>query len=67
MTIPHLQANARCQDVVATVEASGGVILDGAVSSEFIDQLAAELGPWIEKTPTGIDEFEAGAPAIPAA
>jgi len=58
MTIPHLQANARCEDVVATVEASGGVILDGAVSSEFMDQLAAELRPWIEKTPTGIDEFE---------
>ena len=28
MTILHLQANARCKDVVATVEASGGVIIE---------------------------------------
>ena len=58
MTIPHLRADASCDDVVAAVEAAGGVIIDRAVSAEFMDQVAAEVRPWIEKTPTGSDEFE---------
>ena len=58
MSIPHLDRNARCEDVVAAVERDGGVILDRLISPEAIDEVAAELRPWIEKTPTGSDEFE---------
>jgi ectoine hydroxylase-related dioxygenase (phytanoyl-CoA dioxygenase family) len=58
MTIPHLRADASCEDVVAAVEAAGGVIIDRAVSPEFMEQVAGELRLWIEKTPVGSDEFE---------
>jgi len=58
MTIPHLRTDVSCEDVVAAVEAAGGVIIDRAVSPEFMDQIAMELRSWIEKTPTGSDRFE---------
>jgi ectoine hydroxylase-related dioxygenase (phytanoyl-CoA dioxygenase family) len=58
MTIPHLRTDASCDDVVAAVEAAGGVTIDRAVSPEFMDQIAAEIRPWIEKTATGSDAFE---------
>jgi ectoine hydroxylase-related dioxygenase (phytanoyl-CoA dioxygenase family) len=58
MSIPHLPANAHCEDVLTAIEEAGGVVIDRVVSPEFMDQLAAELRPWIENTPTGTDEFE---------
>lgn len=58
MIIPHLPGDATCEEVVAAVEGAGGAVIDDAVSSEFMDELAAELHPWIERTPVGTDEFE---------
>ena len=58
MTIPHLPANAASQDVLAAIESAGGAVIDRLVSPDFMDEIAAELRPWIEKTPTGSDQFE---------
>ena len=45
MTILHLQANARCKDVVATVEASGGVIIERERERERESGLIRIHGP----------------------
>jgi len=58
MNITHLSADAACEDVLAAIESGGGVVIDRLVSSDLMDGLAAELRPWIEKTPAGMDEFE---------
>jgi ectoine hydroxylase-related dioxygenase (phytanoyl-CoA dioxygenase family) len=58
MSVPHLNRNARGEEVLDAVERDGGVVIDSLVSPRFIDQVAAELRPWIEKTPTGSDRFE---------
>ncbi len=58
MSIPHFSADASCGDVAAAIEESGGVVIDRLVSHEFMDQLATELHPWIERTSAGSDEFE---------
>jgi ectoine hydroxylase-related dioxygenase (phytanoyl-CoA dioxygenase family) len=58
MNIPHLPADAAWEEVLAAIESGGGVAIDRLVSPDFMDELAAELRPWIEKTPAGTDEFE---------
>ena len=58
MTIPHLKATATCEDVLAAIESAGGVVIDRLVSPASMDEVAAELRPWIERTPPGTDEFE---------
>ena len=58
MSIPHLKADASREEVLAAIETAGGVVVDRPVSPDFMDEIAAELRPWIEKTPTGTDEFE---------
>jgi ectoine hydroxylase-related dioxygenase (phytanoyl-CoA dioxygenase family) len=57
MTIRHLQANAACDDVVAAIDRDGAVIIDRVASPELMDLVAAEMRPWIEKTPPGDDQF----------
>jgi ectoine hydroxylase-related dioxygenase (phytanoyl-CoA dioxygenase family) len=58
MSLPHLKANADCEDVLAAIDRDGGAIIDCLVLPEFMDHVAAELHPWIEKTLFGTDEFE---------
>jgi ectoine hydroxylase-related dioxygenase (phytanoyl-CoA dioxygenase family) len=58
MSIQHLARSSGCEEVLAAAEQDGAVIVDRLVSPEFMDQVAAELRPWIEKTPTGGDSFE---------
>jgi hypothetical protein len=58
MTIPHLKATATDEDVLAAIESAGGVVIDRLVSPAFMDEVAAELRPWIKRTPPGTDEFE---------
>jgi ectoine hydroxylase-related dioxygenase (phytanoyl-CoA dioxygenase family) len=56
--VQQLQANARCEDLLAAIDRDGGVIVDSLVSSEFMDEVVSELRPWIEKTSFGTDHFE---------
>jgi ectoine hydroxylase-related dioxygenase (phytanoyl-CoA dioxygenase family) len=58
LSIPHLKAEASCEQVLAAIETAGGVVVDRLVSADFMDEVAAELRPWIENTPTGTDDFE---------
>jgi ectoine hydroxylase-related dioxygenase (phytanoyl-CoA dioxygenase family) len=44
-------------DVVAGLAADGAVIVDELVPGAVMDRLAEELAPWVERTPTGPDEF----------
>jgi ectoine hydroxylase-related dioxygenase (phytanoyl-CoA dioxygenase family) len=58
MSMQNLRADARAEDLLAAIDRDGGVVIDRLVSSEFMDEVAADLCPWIEKTPFGNDEFE---------
>ncbi|HUA35606.1 MAG TPA: phytanoyl-CoA dioxygenase family protein [Candidatus Binataceae bacterium] len=57
MTIPHLEADTTCEDILAAIESAGAVIVDRAVAPDFMDQVAAEMRPWMDKTPLGDDSF----------
>lgn len=57
MTIPRLSADTTCEDVLAAIERAGAVIIDRLVSPELMDQVAAEMQPWMDKTPFGDDAF----------
>jgi ectoine hydroxylase-related dioxygenase (phytanoyl-CoA dioxygenase family) len=58
MSIEHLKANARSEELLAAIDRDGGVIIDRLVSPAFMNEAAAELRPWIEKTAFGRDAFE---------
>ena len=57
MKIAHLRANAQCEEVLAAIEQTGAVVIDRALAPELMDEIAAEMRPWIESTPTGNDQF----------
>jgi len=58
MSIPHLDADALSEEVLAAIDRDGAVIIDRVVSPECMDEIAVEMRPWIERTPTGTDQFE---------
>jgi len=57
MNLIHLDANARGEDVSAALERDGAVVVDNVLSSGQVDDLMAELRPWIEHTKAGFDSF----------
>ena len=57
MAIKHLPATATGEEVAAALTEDGAVIVDSLVSREYMDEVAAELRPWVEKTHTGPDTF----------
>lgn len=57
LNIKHLPATATGEEVSAALTEDGAVIVDSLVSREYMDQVAAELQPWIDKTSSGPDTF----------
>ncbi len=55
--IPRLPATASADEVAAELLAHGVVVVEQLVDVDTCDQLAAELGPWLEQTPFGGDAF----------
>jgi len=58
-TVPvrHLPADTSITDIAAVLRADGAVIIDHVVDSDVIDQALGELGPFIDATPNGGDDF----------
>ena len=57
MKIQHLPASSSGEDIAAALTADGAVIVDSVLSPSYVDEVAAELRPWIETTPAGPDTF----------
>jgi hypothetical protein len=57
MPITHLSPDAGPDEVAATIGRDGAVIVDGATSGALLDRVESELGPYLDVTPQGPDEF----------
>jgi ectoine hydroxylase-related dioxygenase (phytanoyl-CoA dioxygenase family) len=57
MALQHLSPTATPVRVVEALKRDGAVIVDDLASAEVMDAVAAELAPWLERTPTGPDAF----------
>ncbi|MDY7552271.1 phytanoyl-CoA dioxygenase family protein [Pseudomonas veronii] len=57
MIINRLSNTATIEEVSASLKEHGYVVIDELVSTEVMDKVAAEMGPYIETTPFGEDKF----------
>jgi ectoine hydroxylase-related dioxygenase (phytanoyl-CoA dioxygenase family) len=53
----YFDADADVDEVIATVRSDGGCVLTGVLEPAFVEQLRAELEPWVQATPGGRDSF----------
>jgi hypothetical protein len=57
MPVEHLPADTAPVVVAEIVKELGAAIVDGVASSDLLDSIEAELGPYLEATPPGPDDF----------
>ncbi|MEC7956365.1 MAG: phytanoyl-CoA dioxygenase family protein [Pseudomonadota bacterium] len=57
MTLTTLTPEATVEEVVQLLRRDGGLIIKDIISPQVVDQLTAEMQPYINATPTGRDEF----------
>jgi ectoine hydroxylase-related dioxygenase (phytanoyl-CoA dioxygenase family) len=57
MPLTTLTADASTADVVQQLKQDGALIIKDLISIELVDELTAEVRPYIDTTPTGRDEF----------
>ena len=57
MEIRKIPASSSVTDAVSAIRNDGVVIIEKAVSEETIDRLMTEMGPYIEATEVGPDDF----------
>ncbi len=57
MPVPRFPSDASAAEVAAALQDHGSAIIEALAPSELCDRIAHELGPWIERTPPGSDEF----------
>ena len=57
MTLQYLSANADSNKIANQVEKDGAPILNDVIRQSETEQLIAEIGPFIDNTPTGKDDF----------
>jgi len=55
--LTHLPADAAPETITALLDSDGALILDDVLTAAQIDQLRAELDPYVEATPAGRDRF----------
>jgi ectoine hydroxylase-related dioxygenase (phytanoyl-CoA dioxygenase family) len=55
--LQHLSPTASADEVVAVLRSDGAVVVDDLAPPEVLDRLDAELGPFLEATPYGIEGF----------
>ena len=55
--LQHLPADTTPEAVIAAVQADGAVIVDDLIGAAKVDEVMAELGPYIEATAPGRDDF----------
>lgn len=57
MPVKHLRPDTAPKVVSETVKEEGAVIVDGVASSDLLDDIEAELRPYLDATPLGPDDF----------
>ena len=57
MTVRHLPADSTGEDVAAVLDQDGVVIVDELADAATMDRIHDELGPYLDATPTGPDDF----------
>ena len=57
MPIPRLPADVDAEVLAAALTDHGCAIVERLAPAELCDRVAAELAPWIERTPMGGDDF----------
>jgi ectoine hydroxylase-related dioxygenase (phytanoyl-CoA dioxygenase family) len=57
VAVPRFQAECTAEEVSAALADHGVVIIERLLDRAACDRLAGELGPWIEATPVGADDF----------
>ncbi len=57
MPLPRFPSTAPATDVAEALRAHGAAIVEELAPPELCDRVAAELEPWIDRTPTGGDNF----------
>ncbi len=57
MTLTTLTPEATIEEVVQLLRQDGALIIKDIISPQVVDQLTAEMQPYINATPTGRDEF----------
>lgn len=57
MTLATLTSEATVEEVVQLLRQDGALIIKDIISPQVVDQLTAEMQPYINATPTGRDEF----------
>lgn len=56
-TLDHLPPDTSPGRIVEALRRDGAVIIDNAMKSGLLDQLRAEIMPYVEATPVGMDDF----------
>jgi ectoine hydroxylase-related dioxygenase (phytanoyl-CoA dioxygenase family) len=55
--IPRFPSHASAAEVAAALEAHGCAVIETLADADLCDRVDAEIQPWIERTPTGGDDF----------
>ncbi|MEO6317804.1 MAG: phytanoyl-CoA dioxygenase family protein [Acidimicrobiales bacterium] len=55
--LQHLSPTASPEDVLGALSSDGAVVIDDLAPADGLDQLSAELEPWLEATPYGGEDF----------
>jgi hypothetical protein len=55
--LAHLPADAAPDAILAALDRDGALIIDDAMASGQLDRLTAEIMPYVEATPVGMDDF----------
>ena len=58
MTLVHLAADTDPADISAFLSKHGYAIVDDVVGADVLDQFAEEIGPWVEGSDAGRDEYD---------
>lgn len=56
-TLQHLPPDATPEAIVRTIREDGALIIDDAMTPGLLDRLKAEIMPYVEATPVGMDDF----------
>jgi ectoine hydroxylase-related dioxygenase (phytanoyl-CoA dioxygenase family) len=55
--LTHLPATATAEEIAAVIHRDGAVVVDDLVETTLLDQVSAEIQPYVDATPTGGNEF----------
>jgi ectoine hydroxylase-related dioxygenase (phytanoyl-CoA dioxygenase family) len=55
--LQHLPASASSDAVAAALRSDGAVVVDDLATDDVLDRFEAELAPWLDATPFGVEDF----------